>query len=291
MNDLKVKGENILCIYHSNCADGFSAAWALRRYYPNAEFHAGVYQEPPPDCTGKHVYLVDFSYKREVLEKIIEQADLVTILDHHESARDDLIELMSAKKIKGVFDMKRSGAMITWNWFFPREDPPQVLNHVQDRDLWTFELEGTREIQAAVFSYEYTWENWDRLMGMDRGDIKVLRLMGEAIERKHFKDIRELMEKCRKVMLIDGYHVMAYNLPYTMSSDVGHISVKEKSAPFGVCYWDTLTHREFSLRSTDKNPSVKDIAIKFGGGGHRNAAGFKVPLNHELAYGDQHDKG
>lgn len=285
MNDLKVKGENILCIYHGNCADGYTAAWALRRYYPEAEFHAGVYQETPPDCTGKHVYIVDFSYKRDVLEKIIEQADMVTILDHHESARDDLIELMSAKKIKGVFDMKRSGAMIVWDWFFPREEAPQIIKHVQDRDLWKFELEGTREIQAAVFSYEYTWENWDRLMAMDRGDIKVLRLMGEAIERKHFKDIRELMEKCRKVMMIDGYHVMAYNLPYTMSSDVGQISVTEKHAPFGVCYWDTPSHREFSLRSTDDRPSVKDIAVKFGGGGHRNAAGFKVPLDHELAYG------
>ena len=54
----------ILCIYHGNCADGFGAAWAVRkRFGDEVEFHAGVYQTEPPDVSGRDVVMVDFSYK------------------------------------------------------------------------------------------------------------------------------------------------------------------------------------------------------------------------------------
>ena len=39
----------------------------------------------------------------------------------------------------------------------------------------------------------------------------------------------------------------------------------------------------FSLRSTDDGLDVSEIATAYGGGGHRAAAGFSVPREHELA--------
>jgi len=39
----------------------------------------------------------------------------------------------------------------------------------------------------------------------------------------------------------------------------------------------------FSLRSQEGGIDVSEIAIKFGGGGHKHAAGFKVDRNHILA--------
>ena len=61
-----------LCIYHGNCADGFGAAWAVRQYFGdgNVEFHAGLHGEAPPDTTGRDVVIVDFCYKRPVLDKM-----------------------------------------------------------------------------------------------------------------------------------------------------------------------------------------------------------------------------
>lgn len=49
-----------------------------------------------------------------------------------------------------------------------------------------------------------------------------------------------------------------------------------ENEPFAVCYWDTEKKRTFSLRSTDKGVDV--VAVKFGGGGHKHAAGFSVPF-------------
>ncbi|MFA7278624.1 MAG: phosphohydrolase [Sterolibacterium sp.] len=261
-----------LCIYHGNCADGFTSAWVVRRALGDAVgFHAGVYGDPPPDVTGKDVVLVDFSYKRPVLEEMIEHAASVTILDHHKTAEADLSGLSGART---VFDMDRSGARITWDYCFPGEAPPPLLLHVEDRDLWRFALPKTREIQASVFSYPYDFAVWDRLMATNPTD---LAREGEVLERKHFKDVAELLAVVTRPMRIGGFIVDIANLPYTMTSDAGHALAHGK--PFAGCYWDTPQGRSFSLRSTESGEDVAEIARMYGGGGHRNASGFRVSFD------------
>jgi oligoribonuclease NrnB/cAMP/cGMP phosphodiesterase (DHH superfamily) len=263
-----------LCIYHSKCADGFTAAWAVRRALgeENVDFYAGVHQRTPPDVKGRDVVIVDFSYKRPVIELMIKDANTVTILDHHKSAIEDLQDLR-ADNLFTVFDTTRSGAMITWDYYFPASEPPMLIQMVQDRDLWQFKIDGTREVAAAVFAHEYTFENWDTLMNSDVSD---LIKAGTAIEKKHFKDINELLEITNRRMVIGGVNVPVANLPYTMSSDAGHIMAKGEQ--FAACYYDKPTGRNFSLRSNDEGMDVSIIAAIYGGGGHRNAAGFEVPF-------------
>ncbi len=265
-----------LCIYHGNCADGFAAAWAVKEAFSkdDIEFYPGVHQDDPPDCTGRNVLMVDFSYKLPVMESICDVATRVTVLDHHKTAEADLAVLMETGRIDGLFDMDRSGAMITWNYLHPGKEPPQLLYHIQDRDLWRFELEGTREIQAALFSYPYNFDVWDKLMEEPVND---LRRDGEAINRKHFKDIDELLLVVTRNMTIGGHVVPMANLPYTLTSDAGHKLAQGK--PFAGCYWDTPDGRVFSLRSTDTGIDVSGIAAKYGGGGHRNASGFRVSFD------------
>jgi oligoribonuclease NrnB/cAMP/cGMP phosphodiesterase (DHH superfamily) len=265
-----------LCIYHGNCADGFTSAWVVRKALGDeVQYHAGVYQDAPPDVEGKDVLLVDFSYKRAVLEAMREKAASVTILDHHKTAEADLRDLSG---ITTVFDMNRSGARITWDYFFPNAKPPQLLLHVEDRDLWRFALRKTREIQASVFAYPYEFKVWDYLMG---ADMEQLAVEGEAIERKHFKDIRELIGVVTRRMNIGGYNVPIANLPYTLTSDAGHLLAKGE--PFAGCYWDTPKGRVFSLRSTDEGLDVAEIAKQYGGGGHRNASGFRLDYSAAMA--------
>jgi oligoribonuclease NrnB/cAMP/cGMP phosphodiesterase (DHH superfamily) len=259
-----------ICIYHGNCADGFGSAWVVRKALGDfVSFHPGIYQTEPPDVTDKDVLLVDFSYKRPVLLTMAEKAKSILILDHHKTAAGDLIDLPS--NVTAVFDMERSGARITWDHFFPNEHPPQLLLHIEDRDLWRFALSKTREIQANVFSYPYDFQVWDELMSANVAD---LAKEGEAIERKHFKDINELLGVCTRRMVIGGHNVPIANLPYTLTSDAGHSLAKGE--PFAGCYWDTPKGRVFSLRSTDEGMDVSEIAKQYGGGGHRNAAGFTI---------------
>ena len=266
-----------LCIYHANCADGFGAAWVVRRALgeENVEFYRGKHGDLPPDCTGRDVIIVDFSYKRDVMLTLAEEANSVLVIDHHKTAAESLVDLPYCR-----FDMDHSGAMLTWMHYFHDEEPPALLKHIEDRDLWRFKLSGTREIQAALFSYHYDFQVWDDLM-MDTG-MWLLQHEGEVLERKHFKDIGELLKVTKRIMIIGDHEVEVANLPYTMSSDAGHILAQTN--PFGACYYDTPTGREFSLRSTDEGVDVSQIALMYGGGGHRNAAGFKVTFEQALQF-------
>ncbi len=265
---------NPLCIYHGNCADGFGSAWVVEKHFgANVDFHAGVYQQPPPCVTGREVIMVDFSYKRDVLLEMANEANSILILDHHKSAEADLEGLDKLPNVVAVFDMERSGAMMTWNHYFPDKEPPAMIKHIQDRDLWRFEIPGTREYQAALFSYPYDFAIWDELSELP---AKAMIQDGAAIERKHHKDIDELIKSAATRQTIAGHDVPVLNAPYFFSSDAGHLMAKGE--PFAACYWDTETARVYSLRSSDDGLDVSEIASKFGGGGHRNAAGFSVPL-------------
>jgi uncharacterized protein len=330
MKDMEVKEhKNPLVIYHANCADGFSAAWVFHYMQDKLEtafdFHPGVYNEPPPDVEDRIVYLVDFSYKKDVVVKMCEIAKEVWLIDHHKTALEDLLaSVVMPANFYHYTDLERSGAMLAWDFWnnsrfscsgmgpeldrdIKQDDPeyiapPLLLAHVQDRDLWRFKLPRTREIQAGMFSYEYTFENWDALMlgvdpHMENKDIlstKVeqitmlseLARAGAAIERKHHKDIAELVKLCQRILTINGHEVPVASLPHTMSSDAGHLMAKEYAdgTLFAACYWDTPTHRIFSLRSTERGMDVSLIASQYpGGGGHKHAAGFRVSRTHFLA--------
>ena len=65
---------NPLCIYHGLCADGFTAAWVVWKFYGegHVDFHPGTHGDPPPEVDGREVYLVDFSYPRPVIEAMVE---------------------------------------------------------------------------------------------------------------------------------------------------------------------------------------------------------------------------
>ena len=174
-----------LVIYHGNCADGFSAAWCFWRKYGEAcDYLAGVYQQEPPDVTGRAVYLVDFSYKRSVVLRMLEQASHIVLIDHHKTALEDLAGIES-EKFSTFTDLNRSGATLAWDFLFPGEDRPLLLGHVEDRDLWRFKLAGTREIQAFVFSHEYTFEQWDRLMSADQVELLKMTAAGFKVPRGH----------------------------------------------------------------------------------------------------------
>lgn len=83
-------------------------------------------------------------------------------------------------------------------------------------------------------------------------------------------------------MTIAGHDVPVASLPYTLTSDAGHMMAQGET--FAACYWDTAEGRVFSLRSTiESGTDVSAIAALFGGGGHAQASGFKVPRDHELA--------
>ena len=292
-----------ICIYHAPCQDGFTAAWAIWKRWPDVEFVPGVYGAEPPDVTRKRVLLVDFSYKAPVLRRMAESAAFVAVLDHHKSAEADLADFavdaidwqprfedqglagLAIHNIQAKFDMTRSGAMLAWEYAHPGELAPGIVQHVQDRDLWRFHLPYTRETAAVLFSHDYDFAAWSMLaaeLGMPAGCHAIIR-EGAAIERKHHKDVAELLKMTTRPMVIGGACVPVANLPYTVSSDAANALAEGQ--PFGACYYDNADGRRvFSLRSKADGADVSEIAATYGGGGHARAAGFSMPIGWEGDY-------
>jgi uncharacterized protein len=292
-----------LCIYHGNCADGFTAAWAVWCALGpgRVDFVPGIYGAPPPDVTGRDVIMVDFSYKRPVLDGMAQHARSMLILDHHKTAQADLAGFgvdithssgpfgwqrhmanIQQDEYEGVphsiyveFDMTRSGAQIAWD-FFHSSPRPTLVDYVADRDLWRFALPDSRAVSAALFSHSYNLENWNHLAQIiaEPTTRASFILQGKAIERKHHKDVAELVRVTRRDMVIGGARVPVANVPYTMASDAGALMAKD--APFAACYYDRPDARVFSLRSADTGADVAAIAASYGGGGHQHAAGFQA---------------
>lgn len=300
-----------LVIYHANCADGFTAAWAVRQAM-DADFHPGVYGKAPPDVAGRDVVLVDFCYPRTVLVQMQAIARSILVLDHHKTAEADLQpsdesgrELLrfdqsvvrhrwNWERFRGfvepdgasldnacvyaLFDQDRSGAGIAWDFFHPGKARPALVDHVEDRDLWRFAMQHTREICATVHSYPYTFEAWDALAAETAFS---LYQQGLVLERGRAKDVAEQVELCRRELTIGHYTVPAASIPRSLVSEAGHVMAKGQ--PFAACYYDKADGRVFSLRSTHDGIDVSEVAKLYGGGGHARAAGFTVPRDHELA--------
>jgi len=262
------------CIYHFNCADGFTAAWAFWSLHNfSANFIAGVHGKTlTEDVTGKNVVFVDFCYQRDEMIRIAGQANSVLVLDHHKGAEENLFDM--PENVTVVFDMNRSGAMMTWDYFNEHNlETPDLLKRVQDRDLWRFEYDDSKAVDDYIFSKEYTFDNWDDMVTTPIADLAD---RGLAIMEYNDKSIAEYIKASSHFITIDGQRVPALNCPYHWSSEAGHILGID--APFAATYFIKGDTVGFGLRSREDGADVCAIAKKYGGGGHEHASGFSVSL-------------
>ncbi|EPX80500.1 hypothetical protein [Salipiger mucosus] len=277
-----------ICIYHANCADGFTAAWCVRcALGDHVEFVPAGYGDAPPDVTGHDVIIVDFSYKRPVLERMAQTARSILILDHHKTAQADLRGLPQPagdwtfhRHVAGnpvaLFDMQRSGAQMAWDYFCVGARD-RLVDYVADRDLWRWKIDQSREINAVIGSHEMTWDTWHDLAARLQADADIERVAaeGEAILRAHDKLVRQVIDVSQRRMVIGGHDVPVAAAPYALASDTA--GTMAEGEPFAATYVDGLKGRAFSLRSRADGLDVSEIAAIYGGGGHRGAAGFLMP--------------
>ena len=258
-------------LYHAGCDDGFGAAYAIwLKYGYKAKYIPVQYGQDFPEVSpGETVFVVDFSYPRDILQDIANRCKLV-VLDHHKTAMDDLADLPFAH-----FDMNKSGAVLAWEYFHPNRPIPVLLKYVQDYDLWTKELINTEENKAWRGSFNRTFERWQTMdLIVSRGDT--WKAEGEAILRSEKMHIQRRVAQAFEVT-IDTHVVLAVNETQYHSEVAGELA-KDTRYPFGACFFvrgDGL--KIWSLRSNRNlgDFDVSAVAKLRGGGGHRNADSFK----------------
>lgn len=284
---------NIMIVHHHPCWDGVGAAWVVDRWVHSQldaelgdeeahihRFPTTYGDEPPVINDMDAVYIVDFSFKRDVLEKLHAQFDSdhpyaeFVVLDHHKSAQKELEGLDYC-----IFDMERSGARMAWDYFFEGTEPPEFIKLIEDRDLWNWEYVDTKPFSLWLRAKECSLETLDRLYGSGE-DGYVTRMDdaivdGEAMLAYQNQMVERIVETAFPVEVVTekgtAYSVYTVNTSQ-LHSEVGHELAEEHGV--GMTFYYTPDNGvKFSLRG-DGSVDVSEIASVFGGGGHHNAAGF-----------------
>jgi oligoribonuclease NrnB/cAMP/cGMP phosphodiesterase (DHH superfamily) len=295
-----------VCIYHFPCDDGFASAWVVRRKWPDIALAGTNYGLPFPgvDIAAKNVLIADFSFKPDVLRELGTKAQSIVILDHHKTAQEDLAAFIAAvpngqyfdhlavgesgwfnkpgafgySNIVAHFDMEHSGAALTWQFCFPDEPMPVMLQFIEDRDLWRFKLRETRAFWLYLRSFAYDFDVWTTIADRIQNDPNLV--IGEALSIERFYDqkLAEILPTATLKSIGKWKDVPVAHAPYAFASDLAHDLLKaHPAAPFAAVVVDAYGGRTYSLRSEDSREDVSEVARTFGGGGHRNAAGFRVP--------------
>lgn len=299
--------EKPLVIYHGGCRDGFAAAWAVWKAYPNAEFFAGFYGQPPPEVKGREVIMVDFSYPYDPMRGIIASAKGVVILDHHKTAEADLKHINEDLAHMGigpatiVFDMERSGAGITWDYFHADRERwcgecgaenghisgcanirPWLIDYVEDRDLWRWKLGNSRLMNAYLGAIPFNFEDWDIASYLTTAEGAQ---RGAAIQMKIKQYCEEVGKNAIRISpsLLGQFPSNAFteNIPLVnapqcdISELLEHLMDTLRTNFVMGWFQRSDSMFQYSLRSRG-DFDVSAIAKSFGGGGHKNAAGFQL---------------
>lgn len=263
-----------LVLYHANCTDGMGAAYAAWKLLGSkAEYIPCRHGEEPPDVSGRNVACLDYAFPNAVTKQMIEDANSLIIIDHHKSAMVDLHDVSNA-----IFDMKHSGAILAWNFFHPGKEPPKFLNYIEDRDLWKWELPYSREFSASFDMVPFDFDEFDTFCDDSVFDDAIKR--GSYILAYSKTVVKKICDKAVKRQFEDK-NVMIVNSSHWMSEIGNRLS---QECDFAVVWFFDHASRQtiVSLRSFHDSVDVSEVAKKFGGGGHKKAAGFQLPGQIEI---------
>lgn len=288
-----------LVIYHAKCTDGFGAALAAYlRFGDKAEYFPCAYGQVKsladigklPELEDRDVYVMDFSFPPEVMSAIIDKARYVVWLDHHQSAIEDWcgkdylterrqLYVDETEYTHIVLDNRKSGAVLSWEYFHPDSPLPPLFSYIQDRDLWAWKLPRTRDVMAAIRTYPENFEVWEHFLS-DRSLDTLLR-EGVAINRLVDDQLQEISAQAIKVNTGMAMAVVC-NAPGSLASELGNTLLEQHPDCLLAVTWYMSSEPGklgVSFRSRKNGFNCADFARHYGGGGHQGAAGCQWSLD------------
>lgn len=280
------------CFYH-NDMDGRCAGSIVAQYENNYNkedfFEVDYVMTLPIDSIQKDekVYFVDYSFKKDTvwqLEKVLEKTSDVVWVDHHTSSLNLEKEMPWIKEIKGIRQDGISGAGLAYMYLYQCEfnDLPYFIKLVSDYDCWQYKYEP----DTTYFKIGIETECYDAL------DNIWVDLFRESEDEGYYKQVpTTLYNLVNTGTTIKGYidrDNEQYRKAFSYETEIeGHkclvVNRKSNSWIFGEKYneypivmvWVFNGEKySYSIYSSNKNIDCSKIAEKFGGGGHRGAAGF-----------------
>mgnify|MGYP001597731061 CR=1 FL=1 len=268
----KIKEKIVILFDGADCSDGFGSAWIAWKKFKNKAKYIGVmHQSPVPDgIKNKIVYMIDFTYPEEVIKKLIKNNISVTSIDHHISAKKAIMMTNNYS-----YSENNSGSVLAWKYFFPKKPIPKILKYVEDMDLWKKTMPYSEEIFLYHSLYRFDFNEWNKLALILENPEKIKQCVkiGKALLKYQENLINPLLDKNADKVLFEGHKARAVNSPF-FSSQIGN-KLLNKEFSVGIIWKKGINKIFVSLRG-DGRTDVSKLAKKYGGGGHKNAAGFTI---------------
>lgn len=275
--------KKVVAIYHKDCNDGTTAAAVVLKKFPEAEVFPLLHNYTNEDLKPilekideeTEIYTVDCVMGvKEILNKRFK----ITSLDHHIGAKEEFEKLAKENpNFTFIFDNEKSGAGVTWSYFFPNEEMPMFVKLVQDADIWTGKFgRDSRDLGNYISGQR---NNPVVFLKFLNSDVNELIEKGRSITDFIAEEIKVELKKSHIILKIGEFEVPAYNTSSIFRSEVGHHFSEILNKAVGIF---TINGNEvkMSFRSNEgQTPSALDLAKILGGGGHTKASAVFVPLD------------
>lgn len=265
--------KKILVLYHADCPDGFGAAWAAWKKFGKKAEYIAVYPRrlPEGEIKNKEIYVLDNSIRENDFKKLLAAKNRVIIIDHHKSSEEDV-----KRSPEYVFDLHHSGAVLAWQYFHPKKKVPLFLKYVEAIDLWKFNRR-ILEITAYTHMQQYDFGVWSKIVkDLESGKkMNEYQKLGKVILAYEDAMVEKVIKKSELVSFA-GHKALAVNSSLKDLSSILGQTLRKKLPPLGIVWYKEGDLLSVSLRG-DGTIDVSQIAKKYGGGGHPNAAGFELP--------------
>lgn len=271
-----------LIFYHKDMDGECGAAIAYReikRYNEGVTLYPIDYGDEIPIFSDnfKKVYIIDFSFEPKYMKQLENQYGRENIIwiDHHISAINKLSDYYD---LSGIRSVDYSGSMLTWKYFNNEKPVPIAVVLVNDYDLYKLQYGSNTKGFKEWYNYNNTEPEtimWDRLLTMDFEEIMKVCDEGFIYHTIKRKTLINDIHKNGYIDELDGIKCFKINMTDN-TSDASDYVLNNLGHELFWSYSDTKINNDVKtihqLRSNTIN--VNEIAEKFGGGGHKRAAGF-----------------
>lgn len=277
-----------IVIFHRD-NDGYAAASAAySKFGDDAEYIYVQYGEDPPArlmslTSEDEVYILDFSYSRAICEEINLRCGKLVILDHHETAEEELKGLDYA-----IFDQEHSGNVLAYKYFHENKILNTFHKLIEDYDLYRFKYgDETRALNLGLDSiYPDKKDTKAFLAAMikldDPSNLEKVLEVGRVLRKKQVNEVNKVKYSKDGYKLVEFYGIRfaMYNTGHNINELAeAFYSDPEVDADATLSYFVNNKTVVFNMRSSKTSGiAVNKIAKAMGGGGHENAAGFPLPL-------------
>lgn len=271
----------MILVYHHNDLDGICAAAIVRKeYIQKIKFVPVQYGkdmwDPEDVKEASAVYVVDFTFPD--MEVLAEAAgNKLVWIDHHRTAMEQHAVLWDSLEVDGNRSLDLSGCELTWNYLRDATEMPHAVQYIGDRDMWEFELRNTKAFCAAAHAIIESPDDsvWFRLL--EKYDAEVVTefiKIGETLLKAQERRVQTLYNSGIDCEMF-GYRCRVINATSDIS-EVGEYVYQHPKYELAVMWFVAAGKIIVSLRSDSVD--CAEIAQKYGGGGHKGAAGFTVKL-------------